>query len=87
MFAAHRSEKVLSALKKVNIRYVFVPAGCTDELQPLDQTVNKKYKELLKTEFQNWYSEKVRQKLENQKAGENIGFQFNSGDHTVCHTK
>lgn len=73
VFAAHRSEKVLSALKKANIRYVFVPAGCTDELQPLDQTVNKKYKELLKTEFQNWYSEKVRQKLENQKPGENIG--------------
>lgn len=38
-----------------------------------EQTVNKKYKELLKTEFQNWYSEKDRQKLENQKPGENIG--------------
>lgn len=41
VFAAHISKKVLSALKKANIRYVFVPAGCTDELQPLDQTIQR----------------------------------------------
>lgn len=62
--AAHRSESVLSAPKKANMSYVFVTADCTDELKPLNQqTVNKKYKELLKTGLQNWYSENVIQKL------------------------
>ena len=51
VFAAHRSEKVLTALKKANMPYVFVPAGCTDELQPLDQTVNQNTKNFSKPNF------------------------------------
>lgn len=43
VFKAHRSEKVLRILKTNGIRVVFVPPCCTDKLQPLDQTVNKKY--------------------------------------------
>jgi hypothetical protein len=41
-----------------------VPASCTDKLQPLDQTINKKYKEELKKEFQMWgFADIVAKKL------------------------
>lgn len=44
VLTAHRSDAVLSALKKANIRYVFVMADCTDEINHLDQqTINKIY--------------------------------------------
>lgn len=29
-----------------------MPPSCTDKLQPLDQTINKKYKENIKAQFQ-----------------------------------
>ena len=38
---------------------VFVPASCTDSPQPLDLSVNKVFKDLLKSEFQKWYADKV----------------------------
>ena len=41
VFAAHRCETVLHKLRSNNILYVFIPASCTGELQPLDLTVNK----------------------------------------------
>lgn len=50
MFAAHRGEKVIDKLKTSNTRIVFVPAGCTDELQPLDLYVSMK---ILNTEIEN----------------------------------
>ena len=36
VFQAHRCDSVLKKLNSYNIREVFVPAGCTGELQPLD---------------------------------------------------
>ena len=38
---------------------MYVPASCTGELQPLDLTVNGKFKELMKECFIEWYAEKV----------------------------
>ena len=38
---------------------VFVPACCTGELQPLDLSVNSKFKEIMRNHFIKWYSEKV----------------------------
>jgi Na+/H+-dicarboxylate symporter len=45
VFKAHRSDKLLALHKKSRIAVVFVPASCIDKLQPLDQRINKKYKE------------------------------------------
>jgi hypothetical protein len=68
VFKAHRSDKLLALLKKSRIAIVFVPASCTDKLQPLDQTINKKYKEELKKEFQMWgFADIVAKKLLNKK--------------------
>ena len=38
-----------------------------DELQPLDATVNGKYKELMRGQFQQWYAEKVATAMEEEK--------------------
>ena len=67
VFKAHRSDKLLVILKKSCIAVVFVPASCTDKLQPLDQTINKKYKEELKKEFQMWFADMVAKKLKKKK--------------------
>lgn len=45
--------------------FVYVPANCTDRLQPLDVSVNKSCKDYLKKCFVDWYSEKVLNSLEN----------------------
>ena len=44
--SAHQHESVLDALYRANIKVVFVPARCTDHLQPLDLRVNTVYKDL-----------------------------------------
>ena len=59
VFKAHRGDRLLALLKKNGVSVVFVPASCTDKLQPLDQTINKKYKEEIKKHFQFWYSEMI----------------------------
>ena len=44
VFAAHRCNSVLEALNKHHIKYTFVPASCTGEIQPLDRTFNAAFK-------------------------------------------
>ena len=46
VFAAHRYQSFLGSLTLNNIRAVFVPAGCTGELQPLDTTVNCAFRKI-----------------------------------------
>ena len=49
-----------------------MPANCTDKLQPMDQQVNKCFKDALKTRFQTWYSEKVVSGLSDGKSVDEI---------------
>ena len=64
VFAAHRHQEVLDLLSKNNIDVVFVPACCTDFLQPLDLAINKQFKSELKGQFNKWYSAEVQSALE-----------------------
>jgi hypothetical protein len=50
---------LIELLKENNITPLFVPAACTDKLQPLDLSVNYEYKEGLKQCFHDWYSQQV----------------------------
>ncbi len=63
VFAAHRCQSVLNRLSSNNIKYIFVPAGCTGELQPLDVTLND-FKKELRSCFSSWYAKKVKEELE-----------------------
>ena len=64
VFSAHRCSSVLAKLQSNNIHQVFVPAGCTGELQPLDVGVNVDFKQLMKSHFSRWYAEEVRNAMD-----------------------
>jgi hypothetical protein len=53
-----------TVLKLNHIQFVYVPACCTSELQPLDADggQNFRLKQLLKHEFSMWYSNVVMKK-------------------------
>ncbi len=53
--------KVTECLEKYNIQSILVPACCTDRLQPSDISVNKSANVFLRTEFQTWYADQVKQ--------------------------
>ncbi|KAK3082872.1 hypothetical protein FSP39_007612 [Pinctada imbricata] len=72
VYKAHRSESVIEKLRKNNIAVVYVPANCTDKLQPMDQQVNKSFKDALKLEFQTWYSGQVVNGLKEGKSVDEI---------------
>ena len=63
VFAVYRTEKYLSILKETNICIIFVPGGCTGELQPLDVAFNGDFKTSMKGKFSEWYSSQVAAQL------------------------
>jgi len=63
-FRAHQGTEFHQLLRENGIFYTFVPASCTDRLQPLDLTVNHEFKEELKSAFHRWYSDQVVSLLE-----------------------
>ena len=60
VFKAHRCDTVLEKLRQNHINQVFIPAGCTGELQPLDVSVNEQFKASMKAHFARWYSTEVK---------------------------
>jgi hypothetical protein len=63
VFAAHRGDDLLEKLRQNNIHVVFVPASCTDRLQPLDLGINAPFKQSMKTFFEDFYASKVAEQL------------------------
>ena len=59
VYKCHRDEDLLKLLKDKGIVCVYIPASCTGELQPLDLTVNAKFKFIMKELFIEWYAAKV----------------------------
>ena len=72
VFAAHRCNSVLAKLQAHHIHQVFIPAGCTGELQPLDVGVNQEFKQLMKDSFSRWYTEEVREALDQGLSGNDV---------------
>ena len=62
VFAAHRTQVVRDLFKDNQMYIVYVPAGCTGLLQPLDVSGNGSFKEFLKAHFSDWYSDQVQEK-------------------------
>ena len=65
VFRGQRTERFLSTLKEHHIEVIFVPANCTDHLEPLDLSINKPFKDQIKSKFVDWYASEVKKQLEN----------------------
>jgi hypothetical protein len=63
-FQGQLSEEVAMLLEEHNIQSVLVPPSCTDRLQLLDISVNKAAKSFSRSEFQEWYADKLTQQLD-----------------------
>ena len=77
VFRAHRTEAVLQKLAEEGIVCVFVPANCTSELQPMDLSFNKPFKEHMKSKFTMWYSSQVVTHLQGGGSIDNIKLSLN----------
>lgn len=63
VYKAQLDQSFLNTLSKYYIFYVFIPAGLTDLLQPMDLTVNKHFKHHYKEQFKQWYGMQVFRRL------------------------
>jgi len=63
-FKGQCTEVLLKLLDAENINVILIPANCTNQLQPLDLSVNKAAKEFLHNQFQQWYASQVCLQLE-----------------------
>ena len=63
-FKGQCTDEVYDLLDQNNILYVFIPANCTDKLQPLDLSVNKAAKDFMRSKFQKWYGNIICQQLD-----------------------
>ena len=73
-FKGQLTDDVLQLLKQSFIDAFFVPQNCTDQLQPLDLSVNKSAKEFLRGKFQQWYSDKIFDQREDDSALQPVTF-------------
>ena len=67
VFKGQCTEAVFNLLEENNILRVMVPPNCTDQLQPLDLSVNKAAKDYMRSRFQEWYGSIIHKQLEEQK--------------------
>ncbi len=65
-FKGQITAKVNCILEENNVHVCLLPPNTTDLLQPMDISVNKPAKEFLRKEFQQWYSEKVLERIEEE---------------------
>lgn len=58
-FRGQLTENVVEELEHHNIQSMFVPANCTDRLQPMDLSVNKSAKAFMRSQLTMWYAEEM----------------------------
>ena len=63
-FTRHSGAEIDELLESNNILTVKVPASCTDELQPMDLSINKPCKSRLRQNFSMWYAERVAEQIQ-----------------------
>lgn len=63
-FKGQITKRVFERLEEHNIQSVLIPANCTDQLQPMDLSVNRAAKSFLEREFQDWYSKAIMKQME-----------------------
>ena len=63
-FKGQITDQIVQLLSDNNVHVVLIPPNCTDQLQPMDLSVNKPAKEFLRSKFSDWYSEQVCQQID-----------------------
>lgn len=63
-FKGQVTSAVTSLLEDNDIHVCLLPPNTTDRLQPMDVSVNKPAKDILKRRFEEWYSEQIIKQLE-----------------------
>lgn len=53
-FKGHTTDQIKNLLKRENCELVVIPGGMTSQLQPLDVSINKPFKDHLRYEYTNW---------------------------------
>lgn len=59
-FKGHTTEKVKAAIKEMGSDFVCIPGGMTSQLQPLDVSVNKPFKDNFKRLYNEWLCDEER---------------------------
>ena len=57
--SAHLTERVIDAFSQANTTTAVIPGGCTSVLQPLDVSINKLVKSLMKASWQDYMLERI----------------------------
>ena len=58
-FSAHTSEAVATEFERQKVHTVVIPGGCTSILQPLDVSLNKPFKSILRRHWQQYMFDKT----------------------------
>ena len=77
----------LDKLEANHIKVVYIPAGCTGELQLLDISVNQVYKVELKRQFTHWYAGEIEKGLREGKEVEDVKVDFRLSAIKPIHAK
>lgn len=59
----HRSKRITEKATELNIEIIFIPAGCTEILQPLDLRINGIVKEIYKNKILRWITDNPQQPI------------------------
>jgi len=62
----HVDDKIKDKIKSYNYDVAFLPANCTGKLQPLDIGVNKSFKDIYSTMWQNWFEDIINKPTSNK---------------------
>jgi len=58
-FKGQLTQNITTELDENHIHSVLIPAACTGQLQPMDISVNKVVKSLLRNKFSDWYADEI----------------------------
>ena len=71
-FKGQTTPDMIALLESQHIISVFVPANCTDKLQPMDISINKPMKDEMKKKFHAWYTDQVCKQIQEGVPLENV---------------
>ena len=60
-FRAHEHEAVAEALRRGNVQTAIIPAGCTSKVQPVDVSLNKPFKAIVKHKWEQYMQDSAKQ--------------------------